>query len=746
MRHHSLFVMATSAAALALPGVAAAQSQDGQSLVAQGGTSGNAGDPAAGQARPAAQADPGDIVVTARRREESLKDVPIAVTALTGDQLKDRQANSIKDIAAYTPGLSINSDSVGRAFISIRGIGTTLIDTVQPGVGIFIDGVYQPNTSYLNNPIVDVARIEVLRGPQGTLFGNNTLGGAINVITRQPSNQWTGRFDSAIAGPDNYASVSGTVSGPIVKDVLQFRLGASYHEQDGFQRNTLAIGNMNPLEQHSVNGTLRFLPASWATITANGSYDHTYGGSTAYEHVDGPTDYRETGATNVLNRAGIDYYGANLKGEFDIGFNTKITGILAYNQKDFASSVDGDYSAVDLLRAQGTSRLITKTVELRADTQWSDAISTLIGVYGDRYVQRGDSTTLIDFNGLLGLPAGTLPTRTSRSHTFTQNDTRAVFATVFIKLGTIDLAIGGRYDHQKLIGSETDIAAIGAAPTTFVPPIYQKDQFQPRVTLTKHWTPDVMTYASVAKGARGGGQNGPGTRPQDALYKGDNVWTYEIGSKFDAFDRRLSIDADIFYNDYNDFIGQNSLAPNSTGAGFVAINLNTGHVTSYGAEAEAHLRVTDNWRFDAGASYLHARITNDAEYFATTGVHVSSDRIIFTPDYNFNASTTYTVPIGVEALVLNAGVVGKGSRIGSSLDPNVAPRLSPYTLTNASIAFRFSSGLELAAFGTNLFNTKYIESYIDKSALVRAGLTPIAANLAIQGDRRRYGVRGTFRF
>src|SRR3569623_610208 len=148
--------------------------------------------PAAAQTADAAP--DGEIGVTARQREESLKDVPIAITALTGAELHDRQVNAVKDIAAYTPGLSINSDSVGRAFVSIRGIGTTLIDTVQPGVGIIIDGIYQPNTSYLNSPIVVVACIEVLRGPQGTLFGNNTLGGAINVITRQPGNEWQGRF------------------------------------------------------------------------------------------------------------------------------------------------------------------------------------------------------------------------------------------------------------------------------------------------------------------------------------------------------------------------------------------------------------------------------------------------------------------------------------------------------------------------------------------------------------------------
>ena len=147
----------------------------------------------------AAQSTDQDIVVTARQREERLQDVPIAVTAVSGDFIKDQQLTTVKDIAAYAPGLNINSDSAGRAFVSIRGIGTTLIDSVQPGVGLFIDGVYQPNTTSLNSPLVDVARVEVLRGPQGTLFGNNTLGGAISIVTRQPGNTWQGRIDGSLA-------------------------------------------------------------------------------------------------------------------------------------------------------------------------------------------------------------------------------------------------------------------------------------------------------------------------------------------------------------------------------------------------------------------------------------------------------------------------------------------------------------------------------------------------------------------
>jgi len=146
--------------------------------------------------------DDGMIVVTARKRDETLADVPIAVTAIDGDTLTARGLNSVREAAVLSPGLNINSDGTGRAFVSIRGVGVTLVQSVQPGVGLFIDGIYQPNTAYLNNPLVDVERIEVLRGPQGTLYGKNTMGGAINVITRQPTNNLEVRANGSYAGPD----------------------------------------------------------------------------------------------------------------------------------------------------------------------------------------------------------------------------------------------------------------------------------------------------------------------------------------------------------------------------------------------------------------------------------------------------------------------------------------------------------------------------------------------------------------
>jgi iron complex outermembrane receptor protein len=720
----------TTAIVFALPAYAAAQT----ATEPQGAQTSNQGTPADPQTDVDAQNDPAasDIVVTARRREERLQDVPIAVTAISGDAIKQQQLVVVRDVAAYSPGLNINSDSVGRAFVSIRGIGTTLIDTVQPGVGIFIDGIYQPNTTYLNSPLVDVARVEVLRGPQGTLFGNNTLGGAINVVTRQPSNEWRGRADGALAAGDNYASVSGSISGPIVKDLLQFRIGGAYHKEDGFQRNLLAGGDQNPLETKSVNGTIRFLPADWARFTLNGGYDRVFGGSTPYFNVRGPRDYTLDGRTNQRSLATIDYYAVNLKGEFDVDpIHTTITAIGAYNQSDTVSSGDGDYSQLDFFRSTSDRTLKTRTGEVRFDTRWSPNFTTLIGAFYARSTTDATTTTTV-------VPAGLTVPGTATS----ENENIAGFATAFLNFGAgLDLAVGVRFDHQKLNASTAGLAAA-----------YKADEWQPRATLTKRWSPEFMTYASVAKGVRGGGQNGPGA--PNLTYQGDSVWTYEIGSKASAFDGRLTANVAAFYNDYKNFIGANALAPSTIlnpasgqPVGFVAINLNSGDVESYGAEAELSFNVSKAWRVYANATLLHARVTDSSQFSDVTGYAYPGNRILFVPDANYAVGTNLRLPFRKDqAIVLDANLIGKGQRTGASLDAASVPLLDAYHLVNASVTWQ-AGPLEVGAFATNLFDEKYVETYLDASLLRRAGLpAPLVSNLAVQSARRRVGIRGTVRF
>jgi iron complex outermembrane receptor protein len=663
-----------------------------------------------------------EVVVTARRREESLKDVPIAVTAISGKQLEEQQINTVKDIAAITPGLDINSDSVGRVFMSIRGVGATFIDSVQPGVGIFIDGVYEPNTSYLNLPIVDVERIEVLRGPQGTLFGNNTLGGAISVITKQPSDQFEGHVSIAGAGPDDYQTGAIALSGPLIPGVLQGGIAIAYHDQEGFQKNYLAGGYANPLYQRSAHGTLRFEPADFAVFTLNLAYDQVRGGNTPYQDVSGTTDFHLGANTNINSIELLDYRGANLKGVFDVAsLATTITAIASFDQRTINGSGDGDYSPLDFLISSGNGTFKTTTGEVRFDTKFSDSVSTLFGLFATGYTNDQNAFTTV-------VPLGF----TAPSTADTNEHAQAAYGTVFWKFAPDwELAAGLRFDHQKLNASNSGVDAAE----------YGANEWEPRFTLTKHLTEDIMTYASVSRGYRGGGSNGPGA--PNPIYKGDSVWTYELGTKMELLDRRVALNWDVFYNDYSNFIGQNALAPSTSGAGFVAINLNSGHVKSYGTELEGHIRATEQLRFDAGLTLMHARLTNPNEFIDTTGIVPPTDRILFVPDWTYNVDVDYTVPFKTDSLEFMLGATGKGDRTGSDLaDPDV-PVMPSYTLVNGGITYHFAAPrIEVAFFVTNLLNAKYQESYIDYSLLKEAGLpAPIISDLAIQGDRRRLGLR-----
>jgi iron complex outermembrane receptor protein len=672
---------------------------------------------------PTAEAGIDEIIVSARKRDERLQDVPIAVTAIGSDLIEREQLLSIKDVASFSPGLIVNTDAVNRAFVSIRGIGTTLIDSVQPGVGIFIDGIYQPNTSYLNNPVLDVERIEVLKGPQGTLFGNNTLGGAINVVTRKPGDELAGTFVASYADPDDYQSVAGSISGPIVEGAMRGRLAASYHSHDGFSTNLLAGGDARPLDHRSISGTLGWDANDNVEFTINAYFDSVEGGITTYGNPSGPTDYLEDITHNINTIGKFDYYGVNLKGVFDVeSWDTEITAVLAYDDKDGTADGDADFGPVDFARVRdGRNTLKTTTGELRFDTSWSGSVSTLIGLFAFESKTTNAFLQDLPLLGLEGIPNATSGKLTGQ----------AVFGTVFWQVSDdVELAIGLRWDDQEITSSNS-ITGFTAD--------YSADEIQPRVTLAKNWSDEFMTYASVSRGFRGGGTNGPGA--PNPIYEGDSVWAYEIGSKLSSSEQQVVLNLAAYYNDYKDYIGQNSLAAPTGGGALIAINLNTGDVESYGAEAELTWQATENFGLQAGVSLNHTRVTDGSPYEATTGIALATDRVLFVPDYTYFATGTYEIPVGANSLRFDATLVGKGERYGSTLSPTFQPKLEAYSLVNANITWDLDTWY-VALWATNLTDEIYYESYLDESLLSTPGFPPpLVNNLGITSDGRRVGLR-----
>ncbi len=677
----------------------------------------------------------GEIIVTARKREETLLDVPVAISAVSGDTLEQRGINSVREAAALTPGLNITSDGSGRAFVAIRGVGVTLVQSVQPGVGLFINGIYQPNTAYLNNPLLDIERVEVLRGPQGTIYGKNTLGGAINVITRQPSNELTARGNFSYAGPDDSFLASASVSGPIINDVLQVRVAAAHRQQDGFLFNTILGRDANPFKTDSINGTIRFVPTGDVVLTVNGYYDWVKGVNTPYSRVDGPTDYARDIEFNARNRVNYRYRGVSARIEAPINaLNSDLTLLGSYDARD-SRGFDGDvdFGPANVARAAGRDKLRTKTFEARLDTEFSEEFSTLIGLFYSR-----EETGLNDVTQII--PAGV----TRVTNNVTKADTYAVFGTLFWNPSDqFEVAVGLRYDEEKRSSDGDVTLSLGAftLPTSFTANRLKDDNISPRVTATYKPSENFSLYGSVARGFRGGGFNAP-TAPIQ-VYSGDNAWTYELGAKYASPDRTFSIAGNVFYNDYKNYIGLNSIAP-AAGGGLVTVDLNSGDVESYGAELEATVRPMPNWTISSGLTYMHARITDDSAYTTVTGRTLSSDRLTFQPDWMGNVSSDYRIDLGGEdSLTLTGGVVYKGERLAATLNQTTPTFLEDYLLVNASITYR-TGPFELSVFANNIFQTDYFDSYIEKTTLQLAGLP--ASDLGIVGDRRRVGARVRFQF
>ena len=755
MRLRSMMMFASSALALG----SAAYAQD-TTAPAETAAPVEAAPPADEAAATDTQGEGGEIVVTARKREESLQDVPVAVTAVSGETIEKRGFIQVKDVAQLTPSLNVNSDSVGRVFIAVRGVGTTLVGTVQPGVGIFVDGVYQPNTAYLNNPLVDVARVEVLRGPQGTLYGKNTLGGALNVITRQPGNNFEFRGGASYAGPDNAWTGFASVSGPIIEDKLQLRVAGAHREQEGFVHNKLLNTDANLLNMDTLSATLRSEPVEDVVLTINGSYDWVKGGNIPYAHIDGATDYTRNVFLTAENTVYYKYRALNAKLEVPVdSIGTKVTLVGAFNGRDGRTpDLDVDFNAVDIARQSSKDKLETFSGEARFDTRWSDQFSTLFGVFYSEEDLKGSSHQVTHFLPFVGLDL----TRINNVVDKRDAQTFAVYGNVFYKpTEAWEIALGLRSDHEErkaggsvgqvVVGGTIDEPDAPDAPLTPIDTVkIESHKLLPKLTVTHHFNEGLMAYASVGKGFRGGGFNGP-TAPF-RTYKGDSTWTYELGSKYASADRRLSVSGAIFYNDYKDYIGLNQFVLGTDG-GPVTVDLNTGDVESYGAEVEFMFKPVPAWVLTGGASYIHARVTDSSVYTDTTSFVLGSDRLPFQPDWNLNLNSDYTVRMGEADVTFNVGVFAKGKRIGASLSETRVPMLKSYALVNGAITYAIG-GIEVSAFVTNAFNANYYESFIEKTTLANIfgpflDITtgePLASDLGIMGEGRRVGVRTRFRF
>jgi iron complex outermembrane receptor protein len=596
-----------------------------------------------------------EIVVSAQRTQESLQDVPISVTALGEDDLERRQVTNTLDMISQVPNL-VGSNNVGLGSATsffLRGVGQDeSISTSDPAVGTYIDGVYIARQINNNSYLYDVERIEVLRGPQGTLYGRNTSGGAVRIITVKPEDEFKGYLDLSYGDYDRY-SVKGMLNAPL-SDALSFRLNAfTLGQGEGFQKSLTTGKEFWAPEGVGGRVQLRYQPSDAVDATLSIDYADEEGTEVIGSDFNRNTDKDFFTVVSGLKDqfAETDQIGVTLNMEFALGDMTlaSITGWRDLNQT-YRLDLSDDVVPQYVLPHDSNHKQVSQEFTLSAT---SGKLDWLAGVF---YMKEENESTIGDelflFGGAL---AGNF-----RKTLDNDADSYAIFAQATYNLTDhFAITLGGRYTEEDktvdvvqyvvLPGPATggdgdfpgakgvlvplwDTSDIKAAGT---PSDLTFTEFTPKVALEYRQSEDLLWYASYTEGFKSGGWNARVTDPLDFVaFDPETVKSYEVGLKSELFDNRLRANLTLFRADYDDFI---ITALNENGR-FVTIN--AAEVQIQGVEAELMFRATDDLDLFGNLG------TMDNEYKKLVGADFPiTNEVKRTPKLSYQLGFNWSIPV-----------------------------------------------------------------------------------------------------
>ena len=526
-----------------------------------------------------------EVVVTAQKREQNLQDVPIAVSAFSGATLEKTQIFDVSDLAGRAPGFVFQQFNPLESELNIRGIGTIRLDSASAdsSVVVFLDETYIGRRGAATQDFFDVERIEVLRGPQGTLYGKNVVGGAINIFTGRPEFETSGKLR---LGYGNYESklVSGYFTGGLTETVAG-RLSLHYRDRDGYARNHVLGEDLEDYESYAGRGQLLFELSDNLRVhlRADASKDKTNGMNR--HEVDDPfrdgigpvTAWYPPGADIRDNYAPFpqgserDIWGVSARVEWDTAAAT-LTSITAYRDADSINAFDqyGADTPPSLLNSLVTESEDYSAIsqELRIASSGESAWSWVAGLYLLREeTDKDDGQIENSFLWLIDGPGSTGDFLQGEYLYVQSNVTNnyAAFGEVSYQLtDTLKLTAGIRYtvdekDYENEgIDLSNDGGTRGAAPLAEAFPNQKLNETwketTPRVVLEWQAADDKMFYASASKGFKGGGWQGKPANAAAAVvaYDPEIAWNYEIGAKTEWLDRALQVNVAAFFIDYQD--------------------------------------------------------------------------------------------------------------------------------------------------------------------------------------------------
>lgn len=696
----------------------------------------------------------GEILVTAQRRSESIQEVPIAISAFNAEMVEASGNTNITSLNGVVPNVVLQTQGLvaNVPMISIRGMSSADPDpNADPKVSTIIDGVYIPFVSSTMLDLFDVERVEILKGPQGVLFGKNNLAGTINIISARPTDDFGGEVRLSL-GSFGLKQVRGKINTGLFADgALAAKLAVNVRDYNGYARNVITGNRLNGSNVKSLRGALAYdrggafnstLVVDWLKQKTVGPAPHVLdNGDPNWDLLpnETKTDVYKT-ASLFDPYANTETYGGSLTSNLDLGYGS-LTAVLGYRHQTYVTR--GDYDGLihpdpemDVTRDFSGE---AKTAELRYASPAGEPVDFVAGVYYQSDKWRQFSTVLVN------------PTVTTRAQLNQNTESYAAFMLVNAHpTDGLTLSIGGRYSHdRKKYHIASQVFASGTQTSSFANPFEASwSEFTPRLTVNYEVTPSIMVYGNYSQGYKAGGYNSRGTIPENVgPYNPERVNAIEVGAKTDLFDRLLRFNIAGFVNKYKDLQGS------VTKMGAVRaenITTNIAAAKIYGFEIETLLRPASGFTIGTNLAYLHARYTDfcaDVDGVFTTSqtepgqcgpatpvilngvptgnyaVPVDNSHLVFAnaPKWSGSLSLDYAIPASFGEVKLHgdARYTSRYNTWGRSNNPGYFR--DEVVLMNASIAFAGQDEQwKITAYGTNLTNKKVI------SGATNAGNTPIS--------------------
>lgn len=599
------------------------------------------------------------ITVTAQKQEQDAQDVAISMTVMGSMDLENLRIQSIGDIAPYTPNLMVfNNGNSGQSPPTIRGLSTD-VDALSTTIGLYIDGIPMLSGIGFNAMLMDVERVEVLRGPQGTLYGKNAEAGVINVVSKPPGNERQSAVWAEL-GEDHKQEFKFSTSGPIIKDILSIGISGVFYEKDGFVENTYSGERANNRQHTYGKLNLRLTPTENLTASLIASRLKYNDGDSDMNYASAANDREVTSNFQGYNHSSSTMGALKLDYTFKNLFFSSVTTAREYYDD---AGGDYDFSSSDRIQMDKDKTYKNMSQEFRLSSQ-GKTLSWLMGVYGDR-----DDNELTYMKPVVG-------DRDLDGESF------GVFGHVdWAMTDRFSLITGIRFDWEEksyvnnLDGTDMDASF---------------DEISPKLSIQYRMNPGVVFHLSASKGYQSGGFSDRAPREDLIPYDEETLWSYELGAKTTFLNNRIKLNTAVYYMDIKDMQVYNSVAL------LQAYRSNAAEATSKGVELELTARLTDSLRFIASGGYSHIEFDS----FSDAAGDYKGNTNPFAPEYNYNVGLEYRNQSGFYG---RCDINGYGRMY---FDKANEFERAPYDLVNLKFGYE-SENYDIYLYGKNIFDKVY---------------------------------------